>query len=407
MKKNGHKPRQVRKNLKIALAHDYLREYGGAERVLEALHDIFPEAPVYVAFKDPSVMGVQWERYKDWDIRETWLAKMPLIKKLFSPLRFLAPKAFADLDLSEYDVVISSSNAYFSKAIKVPNGKHICYCHTPARSLYGYQTMTDWKKNPIIRIGGELINHYLRIVDFNIAQKVDIFIANSKETQKRITKFYRRQSTIIYPPITSPLASFWNKRSEVIESRLITKDPIVTSKTSLQDDSKANKVNEKYWLFLSRLAYSKNPHIAVEWATKTQSPLIVAGEGKMRAELEKIAGTTVKFVGFVPDEEVSTLYANALGLIYPVTDEDFGMVPVEAMMHGVPVIAHNSGGPKETVIEGKTGVLFDTLTVDGLTEAVEKAKKVKWKKEVIKKHALLYSAERFREQILKLITGNS
>lgn len=371
------------KKIRIALVHDYLREYGGAERVLEALHEMFPDAPVYVAFKDESVMGVQWERYKNWDIRESWMAKLPLIKKLFSPLRFLAPKAFADLDLSEFDVVISSTNAYFSKAIKVPNGKHLCYCHTPARSLYGYQTMTDWKKNPIIRIGGELINHYLRMADFSIAQKVDVFIANSRETQQRIKKFYRRESEIVYPPI------IWSLGHSVTGVKI--------QKTQRPRDP------EKYWLFLSRLAYSKNPQLAVEWATKTNSQLVVAGEGKMKAQLEKIAGSTVKFVGFVPDEEIDELYANALGLIYPVTDEDFGMVPVEAMMHGIPVIAHNSGGPKETVIDGKTGVLFDELTIDGLATAVSKAQEHTWQKEDIQKYAKQFSAEEFRRKILRLV----
>lgn len=366
----------MNKKLKIALAHDYLREYGGAERVLESLHDIFPAAPVFVAFKDPAVMGVQWETYKDWDIRETWMARIPFIKRLFSPLRFLAPKAFADLDLSEFDIVISSSNAYFSKAVRVPNGKHICYCHTPARSLYGYQTMTDWKKNPLIRVFGELINHYLRVVDFNIAQKVDVFIANSLETQQRIKKFYRRDSTVIWPPIiTSPKKT-------------------VTAAT----DS-----TSKYWLFLSRLAFSKNPHIAVEWATKTGNQLVVAGEGKMREELEKQAGPTVSFLGFVPDEDVPALYENALGLIYPVSDEDFGMVPVEAMSYGVPVIAHNSGGPKETVTEGKTGILFDELSVVGLTKAVAKAQKTKWSSNDIQKYAQQYDEHHFKDKILALV----
>lgn len=391
------------KNLKIALAHDYLREYGGAERVLEQLHTMFPDAPVYVAFKDDQDLGQSASIFKTWDIRETWMAKIPLIKKLFSPLRFLAPKAFSDLDLSEYDVVISSSNAYFAKAIKVPNGTHMCYCHTPARSLYGYPTMMDWKKNPVIRIGGELINHYLRNVDFRVAQKVDIFIANSKETQKRITKFYRRESTIVYPPITTNRQevtgdrqrelSFWN---EVIESP---KDPITTSSTPLQDDKKS-----EYWLFISRLAYSKNPQLAVEWATKTKQHLLVAGEGKMRPSLEKMAGPTVKFTGFVPDEKLPELYSHAKGLIYPVADEDFGMVPVEAMSYGVPVIAHNSGGPKETVKNGKTGILFDEMTVAGLTDAVAKAQETKWDKKTIRKHAEQFSADEFNKKIMGLVS---
>jgi hypothetical protein len=131
---------------KIALVHDYLREYGGAERVLEALHKLFPEAPVFTAFVDQRSLGIHWAKFKDWQIQETWLVKVPGFKQLFSPLRFLAPKAFAALDLSQFDIVISSSNAYFAKGVKVPNGKHFCYCHTPPRALYCYTTMSDWKK---------------------------------------------------------------------------------------------------------------------------------------------------------------------------------------------------------------------------------------------------------------------
>ncbi|MDQ5951465.1 MAG: hypothetical protein QG639_746, partial [Patescibacteria group bacterium] len=190
--------------MKVALVHDYLREYGGAERVLESLHQLFPDAPVYTAFVDENALGIHWQKFKDWNIKQTWISDIPFHKIAYSPLRLFAPAAFKDLDLSSFDVVISSSNAYFAKAVQVPNGKHICYCHTPARSLYGYSTMSDWRSNPITRIGGSLINHYLRMVDFEVAQKVDTFIANSEETQQRITKFYRRNSTVVYPPVNVP-----------------------------------------------------------------------------------------------------------------------------------------------------------------------------------------------------------
>ncbi|MDQ3008313.1 MAG: glycosyltransferase, partial [bacterium] len=233
---------------KIALVHDYLREYGGAERVLEALHDLYPEAPVYVAFTDPEAMGIHWQNFAAWDIRTTWIAKLPFYKKLYSPMRVFAARAFAELDLSEYDVVISSSNAYMAKAIKRgPRAVHLCYCHTPPRALYGYTTLTDWKKNPVLRVVGGLINHYMRVIDVKVAQEVDYFIANSQETADRITKFYRRESRIIFPPVS------------------------IISKTGKQprsaDDAKAG-----YYLYVNRLALAKHPELAVQACTQLKLP---------------------------------------------------------------------------------------------------------------------------------------
>jgi glycosyltransferase involved in cell wall biosynthesis len=216
------------------LVHDYLREYGGAERVLEALHQLFPEAPVYVAFIDRQALGRHAARFDGWSIRETWMAKLPLIHRLFSPYRIFAPRAFADLDLSAFDVVITSTNAYFAKNIHVRAGaKHVCYCHTPARSLYGYTTMTDWRSNPFTQFVGTLMNHYLRVVDVQAAQKVDQFIANSHTVQARIQKFYRRDAVVIHPPVRVPAHPPKNAQRE-------------------------------YFLFVNRLAFSKHPELAIQ-----------------------------------------------------------------------------------------------------------------------------------------------
>jgi len=361
------------KKIKVALVHDYLREFGGAERVLIQLHQLFPQAPVFVAFTDPKVMGQQWQLFADWDIRTTWLARIPLIKKLFSPLRFLAPKAFSDLDLSDYDVVISSSNAYFGKAVQAPNGVHICYCHTPPRALYGYTTKSNWKSNPFIRVFGEVLNHFLRVVDFNLAQQVDVFIANSHETARRIKKFYRLDSKLVYPPVAVP-------------------------DTTPQSNSERN-----YYLYLNRLVLAKHPEMAVEACTKLGVPLKVAGTGPMIEQLEAIAGPEVEFLGYVPDSELPDLYSGAKALIYPVEDEDFGIVPVEAMGYGTPVIAHNSGGPQETVLDQKTGILFDELTTSGLTKAIKKAQQLKFSQSKIHTHASQFNNQAFEAGILKIL----
>ncbi|MDA1079140.1 MAG: glycosyltransferase [bacterium] len=361
-----------KKKQTVALVHDYLREYGGAERVLEALHELYPEAPVFTAFVDREQLGLHWQRFADWDIRTTWLTKIPGYKLLFSPLRIWAPNYFKSLDLSAFDVVISSSNAYFAKAVRVPNGKHICYCHTPARSLYGYTTTSNWRANPVTKFFGMLINHYLRVVDYYVAQEVDFFIANSQETQRRITKFYRRESTIVYPPVNIP-------------------------------PNPPESKSRSYYLYVNRLALAKHPEIAVQVCTEQNVPLKVVGSGKMLDDLREMAGSTVAFCGAVSDEELNRLYAGAKALLYPVEDEDFGIVPVEAMAHGVPVIAHNSGGPRETIIPDKSGVLFAELSTTGLWQAMQRAEKIRFSPEELYTHSQQFSLTAFKKNILKLV----
>lgn len=368
-----------RKQPKVALVHDYLAEYGGAERVLEALHDLFPEAPVYTAFVDKERLGVQWQRFASWEIHESWLTKIPGYKKLFSPLRIWSPNYFASFDLTGFDIIISSTNAYFAKAIRVPQGaKHYCYCHTPSRSLWGYTTMSDWKKNPLIRFGGELINHYLRIKDVEIARaNVDQFIANSQETQRRIEKFYRRDSVVIYPPVVLP---------EVLPDR------------------PKKSASGEYYLYVNRLARSKHPELAVQACTQLNLPLKVVGTGKMMEMLKEMAGPTIEFLGFVPDEALGELYLHARALLYPAEDEDFGMIPVEAMGYGLPVIAHRSGGPLETIVEGKTGLFIDKLDVETLSSALNKFDLVKFDGHAIHQHAKKFDEDKFGKQMRNLLS---
>lgn len=367
------------KQLKVALVHDYLREYGGAERVVEALHEMFPEAPLYTAFVDQEALGIHWQRFAAWDIRESVAAKIPGIKRLYSPLRLFSAFFFEGFDLSEYDVVISSTNMYMAKAVitHAPT-LHLCYCHTPPRSLYGYTTQTDWKKHALTRWGGELINYFMRKIDYLTAQRPDVFIANSEETKRRIAKFYRREATVIYPPVELPAVS----------------------------EKKRDK-SDPYYLYVNRLALAKHPELAVEAATQLSVPLKVVGKGAMEEELKARAGNTVEFMGAVDDATLAALYAGAKALIYPVEDEDFGMVPVEAMMAGVPVIAHASGGPRETIIAGKTGVFFDELSVAAVKEAIKQAEEITFKPEVIKKHALVFGKSAFQKKITALIESHS
>jgi glycosyltransferase involved in cell wall biosynthesis len=367
----------MKQNIKVALVHDFLREYGGAERVLEALHQIFPQAPVYVAFLDKQALGKHWQRFKDWDICQTWFSKIPWHKKLYSPLRFLAPKAFADLDLGNYDLVISSSNAFEAKAVHVPHGKHVCYCHTPPRALYGYSTMSNWKKNSVIKFFGQLINHYMRVIDFKYAQQVDLFIANSEETQARIKKFYRRESIIVYPPV----------------SLALTNQELQTSKT---------QSNQDYYFYIGRLGLQKHPELAVQAANELGFKLKIAGTGPMLARLQQMAGSNIDFLGAVTDEKLAELYVGAKALLYPVEDEDFGIVPVEALLAGTPVIAHKSGGPASTVQPGINGVLFKDLSKTGLIQAIQEFENINFKPDQIRRSAQIYTKKEFQFQIQKI-----
>lgn len=328
--------------MKIALVHDYIKEYGGAERVLEALHELFPHAPVFTTIYCPTYLGPHKKRFQSWDIRTSWLQHIPYKEKLISPLRLLAPSVFNRMDFSAFDVVIvSATGAYESNMINKGTATHVCYCHTPPRYLYGYATARNWKKNPIVRVCGEFLNHFLRNTDFLASKRVDYFIANSHEVAGRIKKFYRTEAVVIYPPIDVP------------------KKVGVSTKHS-------------YFLTGGRLAQAKHIDLAIAACTKLNLPLQVFGKGfaGYGEGLKKHAGPTIEFLGEVTDDKKWQLMQGARAFLFPSEDEDFGIIPVEAMAAGAPVIAYKSGGVQETVQEGKTGVFFNDLSVSSLVEAI-------------------------------------
>src|SRR3989344_5825691 len=362
--------------MKVALVHDFLLEYGGAERVLEAMHEMWPEAPVYTAFLASEKLGSHWQRLKSWDMRTSWGQRVPGLRALVSPLRFLAPLYFEAFDLSGYEVVISSSNMYQAKAVITrPETLHICYCHTPPRSLYGYTTKTDWRRHWWSRWYGEVVNFKMRQVDWLAAQRPDVIVANSQETQARIRKFWRREAVVIYPPIDLPK----------------------TKRYTLDANS--------YYLYVGKLARSKRVDLAIKACNELKLPLKIAGGGTGESYLRSIAGETIEFLGSVDDEKLAELYWGCRAVLFPAEDEDFGIVPVEAMGYGKPVIAHNSGGVRETVVDGKTGILFDELSLGGLVKAIKKFSVVSDQFSVkdIKKQAEKFSKDRFQDQMRKLV----
>lgn len=323
--------------MKVALVHDYLREYGGAERVVEVLHSIWPEAPLYTSFVDWQALGKHAKRFDGWDIKTSWVQQNWLVKKYHSPLRFLAPKVWESFDLSGFDVVISSSGWFMCRGVKVPEtATHICYIHHPPRNLYGYATGSTLQKYVLVRAYANFINFFLRQYDYKTAQRVNYFVANSEETARRVRKFYRRDSTVLYPPVSVP-----EKDAESSSPR-------------------------SYYLSVGRLAWAKRIDVIIEAANALHMPLKIVGVGPEEARLKALAGPTVEFLGAVSDDALKTLYRNAKATIFCALDEDFGMVPVESMGFGTPVIALRQGGALETVLDGKTGLFFDEPTAASL-----------------------------------------
>lgn len=375
--------------MKIAIVHDFLKEYGGAERVVEALHDIYPDAPVYTSFVDYNSLGPHAARIKKWSIVESPFGRTWLMKKFHSPLRFLAPLVWKDFDFSKFDVVISSSGWYMSRGVTVKKPTvHICYIHHPPRHLYGYQTAMDWQKYWIIRVYAAIVNHFLRIYDYNTAQKVDYFIANSEETKRRVEKFYRRDAEVIYPPVQLRDQGF--KESSL--------------------PAQAGNQKEKYFLVVSRLARAKHIDLAIKACQELGEELVIVGKGREEQYLKSIVNSKwsmVTFLGEVADSELPSIYQGAKALIFPAQDEEFGIVPVEAMGYGIPVIALRSGGLPETIIDGKTGLFFDELSVDAVKKALEHFKKLSLKSEDCRRQAEKFSREVFEKKIKEFITNRT
>ncbi len=374
--------------MRVALVHDFLVEYGGGERVLEALHEIFPGAPIYTAYLDLNGFGPHQERIRKWNIKTSWLQYLP--RKLLSPARIFASLAFESFDLSGYDVVISSCNTYFSKAvITSPKSLHISYIHTPPRYLYGYATSFNYKKHWWTRVAGELANHFLRIYDYETSQRPDILVANSQEVYQRIKKFYRREAVVIYPPV------------------------------DLSEFKAVKKKQEDFFLSLNRLDRGKGTEVAVNACTKLGLTLKVAGKGNQEGRLRKIAGQTVQFLGEVDDKERIELLSYAKALIVASDDEDFGITAIEAQAAGTPVIAIKQGGYQETVLDGKTGLFFEPSTmpadysryvdpkvVENLIKVLEEFDPGRFRVEELRDNAEKFSKVRFKEEILALVDKN-
>ncbi|MEK7597826.1 MAG: glycosyltransferase [Patescibacteria group bacterium] len=368
--------------MKVALAHDQLREFGGAERVLVSLKKIFPQADIYTTTFDLNSLGSHKNLIKDWKVYVSWFGKIPFLNKFYSPFRFLTPLIWESFDFSKYDLVISSSGSWMSKGIKTNKPTiHISYIHHPPRYLYGYETAIEWQKYFFIKIYGYIVNHFLRIWDFTSSQRADYLIANSEETKKRIEKFYRRDSTVIYPPVDIP--------------------------DKLDELDKLDKLSS-YYLTVSRLARAKHIDVLIKTANAAKFNLKIIGSGRNEERLKQMAGTTVEFLGNLTDEEMKKIYRGAKAFLFASKDEEFGIAVVEAMGYGLPVIAFQSGGLTEYVINNKNGYLFNKLNESSLINKVNELtslseeKYLEMRKEA-RKTAEGFSEEKFKTKILDFI----
>ncbi len=385
--------------LNIAIAHDSLTQLGGAERVLEALHEMYPQAPVFVLAIDQNLK----DKYKTWDIRTSWLQIFyNFIPKLQYWLPFI-PLAVWSLDFRGFDVVISSSSG-FVKNIRVKKpAVHINYCHTPTRFLWSEPKYVDQEAPKLLRPVVKLFLSWMKKWDYKGAQKVNYFIANSLEVQKRIKEYYHRDSKIIYPFID---VGFWQpserrhsdaELDEAEESQ--NKHPEILHRTSRYQDDAGEKT---YFLLAGRLQAHKKNDLIVEAFNELGLPLHVVGTGRQEEYLKSIAQQNVSFYGKVSDEELRKQYAGALAFIYPQV-EDFGIMPLEAAACGTPTLTFAKGGSLETVVAGQTGEFFYSYDKEEIKRAIRSWQPEKYNLETLQSQAKKFSKEQFKQKFVNQI----
>lgn len=351
------------KAIKIAFIHDWLTVNGGAERVLGVLHQMYPDAPIYTTIYNKD----KFPQFKDAKIITSYLDKIPLAHKKHQIFIPLMPKAIESFDLSKFDIIFSNSHACAKGAIKAKNAYHLCYCHTPMRYV--------WLPEIDNRASTSLLRRqavkYLKKWDLATVDRVDQYYGNSNYISQRIKTLYSRDAQTIYPPVDT---SAWHPSKN-------------------QDD---------YFLFISRLITHKKPDLVIEAFNQLGLPLKIVGTGPELERLKAMAKPNIQFTGRVSDDELKKLYSETRALIFPSID-DFGLVPVEVMASGRPVIAINIGGAAETVIEGKTGTLFSEQTPQSIIEAVTRFNKMTFNPAEIRSWAEKFDIKVFQDKIKKAV----
>lgn len=356
--------------MKVAIVYDRVNKWGGAERVLLALNELFPDAPLYTAVYHPE--KASWAK-KFPKVIPTFLNKVPYFQDKHELLGTFTPIAFETLDLTGFDLVISVTSEAAKGVITKPPTRHICYCLTPTRYLWSGHDI--YFRNPILRIASRPAVYYLRYWDKLAAQRPDIMVGISSAVKKRIKKYYNRDSIILYPP--TEIKKFRLKKEEKVKK-------------------------EDFFLLVSRLVPYKRPDLAIEAFNELGLRLVIVGSGGQEGKLKTMAKKNIKFVGELTDEPLAEYYKKCVALILP-QEEDFGLVSVEAQAAGTPVIAFKAGGALDTIIDGKTGIFFEKQNKDSLIGAVKRFEKMSFKRKDLLKNAEKFSKERFKKEFAKLV----
>lgn len=359
--------------MKLAIIHDFLSQDGGAEKVLEAMHEVWPDAPTYTLFFDKK----RFPHFAKKTIYTSFLESFPGVRNHYQWLLPLMPTATEQYDLREYDVVLSNASAFCKGVLTKPGTVHLSYCHTPTRYLWSdaHQYLKDTRVPFFAQLALQPLLSLLRAWDYLAAQRPHIMIANSKTVQKRIKHYYHRESEVLFPPVDVAFFSQGTRK----------------------------KTEQPYFLCGGRLVPYKRFDLIIEAANRTKLPLLVFGSGPMEAHLKKMAGPTITFLGKISAEQLRDTYAGATAFIHP-QEEDFGITPVEAMAAGCPVIAYAKGGASETVVHGTTGILFHEQTWECLASILLSFKRADFSSQDISKHAHLFSKEAFQTQLQHIVS---
>ena len=370
--------------MKVVLIYDRVNKIGGAEKVLQALHEIFPEAPLYTAVYNPKT--APWA--KDFKVIPSFLEKFPFAKTQHEAYPWLTPLAFESFDFSEFDVVISVTSAEAKGIITKPNTLHISYILTPTHYLWGIEKGEEYRRfgrlAPLVKVFALPFLFYLRVWDKIASQRPDTLLTLSKNVQKRIGKYYGRSSEVIYPPVDT--------------EKFVPRDQPSTIN------------HQSYFLVVSRLVPYKRVDIVIEVFNRLGLPLKIVGIGIEMGRLKHKALDNIEFLGQLTDKELLGYYQRCKALVFP-QEEDFGLVPLEAQACGKPVIAYRAGGALETVVEarstssgqGPTGEFFDHQTSESLSEKIEKFRPGKYKPEDCRENALRFTKEIFKKKFKEFV----
>lgn len=358
--------------MKVAIVHYWLVGMRGGERVLEEFVRLFPDADLFTHVADPDKLS---DLLADRPITETFIGRLPGARKHYQKYLGLMPRALEELDLSGYDLVISQESGPAKGVIVPPGTPHICYINSPMRYIWDHYLDYAKQLGPVGRMYFSRLAHRLRIWDVTTAARVDHFVSNSSFIAERVRRFYNRDSEVVHPPVD--LDAY--------------KLPDAPSRSEA-------------YLFVSELVPYKRADLVIEAFRGLDQSLLVVGDGSQRAELQRNLPPNVQLLGKVPGGDLTGLYQNARALIFP-AEEDFGIVPVEAMACGTPVLAYGRGGALDSVIDGKTGLFFREQSPEAIRETVQRfeLQRHKFDPETISAHAFGFGAERFRREFAAVV----